>query len=138
MAKRDVKVGVHEGGGPPPGYRWSVHILDVAHAEAIDLLDEDQYQHAAQQVKELAREDDPSHSVTQSVDSIEAFLELRDKGGILGNINLRIFFHLDAERSVLLVLGVINKKNDGPTPKGDKVRMRNRLRRHLRGEYGGP
>lgn len=86
MAKRHVKVGVREGGGPPPGYRWTVHILNVAFVEAMDLLDADQYQHAAQQVRELAREDDPSHSVTQSVDSIEAFFELRDKGGILGNM----------------------------------------------------
>jgi hypothetical protein len=135
MAKKDLKVGVHEGGGPPPGYRWSVQVLNVAFGEAMSFLDADQYQHASQQVKELAREADPSHSVTQSVDRVEDFYELRDKGGILGNINLRIFFHLNVDQSVMVILGAINKKNDGPTPQGVKVTVRNRLRRYLRGEY---
>jgi hypothetical protein len=138
MAKKDVKVGVREGGGPPPGYCWAVHVLDTAFDEAMGFLTEGQYQHAAQLVKELAREADPSHSVGLSVDAIEDFHELRDKGGILGSINLRVFFHLDARRSVLLVLGAINKKNDGATPQWAKLRMRNRLRRYLRGEYRGP
>jgi hypothetical protein len=138
MAKKDVKVGVHEGGGPPPGYRWSVHVLQAAFVEANKFLCQDQYQHVAQQIKELAREDDPSHSLTQSIDAIEDFFELKDKWGILRNINLRVFFHLDSDRSILLVLGAINKKNDGPTPRGDKIRMRNRLRRYKRGEFQGP
>jgi hypothetical protein len=137
MAKKDLKVGVNEGGGPPPGYRWSVHIIQAAFVEANKFLSEDQYQHAAHQIKELASEDDPSHSISQSIDAIETFFELRDKGGILGNINLRIFFHLDRDRSILLVLGAINKKNDGPTPIGDKIRMRNRLKRYKRGEFQG-
>jgi hypothetical protein len=138
MAKRDVKVGVNEGGGPPPGYRWSVHLLDVAFDEAMSFLDADQYQHAAQLVKELAREQDPSHSAGQSVDAVGDFLELRDKGGILRNINLRVFFHLDADRSVLVVLGAIHKKNDGPTPPWVKTRINNRLRRYRRGDLTGP
>ena len=138
MAKKDLRTGVHEGGGPPPGYRWSVLVLEDAFEEAMAFLDEDQYQHAAQQVKELAREEDPSHSVTQSIDAIEDFHELRDKGGILGNINLRVFFYLDSDRSLIVVFGATNKKNDGPTPRRVKLRMRSRLRRYLRGEYRGP
>lgn len=138
MAKRDIKIGVHLGAGPPPGYLWSVHILDVARGEAREFLNEDQYQHASQLVRELAREADPSHSVTQKVDPIEEYFELSDKGGILARINLRVFFHLDPGRSVLLVLGAVNKKNDGPTRMADRIRMRNRLRRYLRREYDGP
>lgn len=138
MAKRDLRVGVHGGGGPPPGYRWSVHVLGAAFDEVKGFLDEDQYQHAAWQVKELAREADPSHSIAQSIDRVEDFHEFRDKGGILGNVNLRIFFPLDTTRSVILVLGAVNKKNDGPTPQWVKVRMRNRLRKYRRGEYEGP
>ncbi len=138
MAKRDIKVGIHEGSGQPP-YRWSVHVLEVAFKEAHGFLDEDQYQHASEQIKELAREPDPSHSLTQSVDAIEDFFELRDKGGILGKINLRVFFCLNPEHSVLLVLGAINRKqNDGPTPQVDKIRMRNRRREiSRRGEFEG-
>ena len=134
MAKHDITVGVHQGGGPPPHYRWSVHILEIAFREAVGFLKDYQYEH----VSELIRELDPSHSQTQSVDAIEDFFELRDKGGVLGNVNLRVFFYLDKDRSVILILGAISKKNDGPTPLGDKVRVRNRLRKYLRGDFERP
>ncbi|HQU44117.1 MAG TPA: hypothetical protein PK867_14955 [Pirellulales bacterium] len=135
MPKKEVKVGVRRGQGPPPGYRWGVLLLDRAFREAIAFLSEGQYQHLAMQVKELAREDDPTHSVTSDVRPVENFYEIRDKGGILGNLNVRIFFTLDKTESALVILGVIKKQNDGPTPAGDKVRMRRRMRKYLNGEY---
>jgi len=61
---------------------------------------------------------------------------LRDKGGILGNINLRIFFHVDRVARAVVILGVIKKQNDGPTPFGDKIRMRYRQRKYREGAYG--
>lgn len=45
----DVKVGVRQGGGPPPGYRWTVLIPDLAYTEAMKFLSDDQYQHLAMQ-----------------------------------------------------------------------------------------
>jgi hypothetical protein len=136
MMGKQVKVGVHEGGGPPPGYQWTVLILSVAHEEARGFLSEDQYRHAAMQVKELATEADPTHPLTASVDAIEDFHELRDKGGILVGINLRVFFLLDKEKSALVVIGAIKKQNDGPTPKGDRLRMARRKRKYFNGDYG--
>src|SRR5947209_3401899 len=115
--KKDVKVGVERGGGPPPGYLWDVLILNVAYDEAMKFLSEDQYQHLAMQFKQLAREADPTHSVTASVDAIEDFHELRDKGGILGGMNVRVFFYLHKVKSALVVLGAIKKQNAGPTPR---------------------
>src|SRR5215469_490289 len=113
--KRPVKVGVLRGGGPPPGYQWNVHILDLAFDETMGFCNGDQYQHLAMQMKELAREEDPTHSQTLSVDAIEDFHELRDKGGILGGMNVRVFFFLDKKIQALVVLGAIKKQNDGPT-----------------------
>src|SRR5438105_3166685 len=110
---REIKVGVQRGGGPPPGYRWNVHILDVAHTEATKFLNEDQYRHVAMQLKELARETDPTHSVTASVDAVEDFHELRDKGGVLGGMDVRVFFYLDKTGSAIVVLGAIKKHYDG-------------------------
>lgn len=138
MANNDVKVGVRRGRGPAPGYRWDVLILDIAYAEARKFLNDDQYQHVAMQVKELAREVDPTHSATASIDAVEDFHELRDKGGILGGLNVRVFFFLDKARHALVVLGAIKKPNDGPTPKPDKIRMARRKRRYLNGDFNGP
>lgn len=133
-----VKVGVEKGGGPPPGYVWNVWILDLAFEEAMSYLTQDQYQHVAMQFKELAREIDPSHPATASVDAVEDFFELRDKGGVLGNMNVRVFFCLDKDRAAIVVLGTIKKQNNGPTPLGDKLRMARRRRKYFNGEYGRP
>jgi hypothetical protein len=134
----ELKVGVQKGGGPPPGYFWTVLVADVAYAEATKFLNQDQYLHMAMQVKELARESDPTHSQTASVDAVEDFFELRDKGGILGGMNVRVFFLLDKANGALVVLGAIKKQNDGPTPKADKMRMARRRRKYLNGDYDGP
>lgn len=132
--KRLIKVGVHQGDGPPPGYFCSVLILDFAFEEAMGLLNEDQYQHIAMQVKELATQQDPTHSQTVDVRPIEDFYEIRDKGGILGKLNVRVFFDWDKERRALVILGIIHKQNDGSTPPGDRLRMRHRRNRYRRGE----
>src|SRR5262245_30271387 len=87
-----LKIGVHQGDGPPPGYAWNVLIIDFAFDEAMKFLDEAQYAHLAEQFRELAGQADPTRSLTVSVDAIEDFHELRDKGGVLGKINVRVFY----------------------------------------------
>jgi len=130
-SRKPVKVGVHEGGGPPPGYRWGVDVLDQSHSEAMAFLDEAQYSHIAAQVRELAMEDEPTLSQTVDVRPIDTFFELRDKGGILKKINVRVFFCLCRTPRKLVVLGAINKKNDGKTPDYIRVLMRYRMRKYM-------
>lgn len=132
-SRKAVKVGVNIGGGLPPGYLWQVLIIDTAYDEAMSFLNADQYEHLARQFRELAAERDPSHSKTVDVRPIvnEGFFELRDKGGILNRINVRVFFFLDDKPPSIVVLGTIKKENDGPTPVGDKVTMRRRKRLYL-------
>ena len=138
--EKKLEVGVRIGGGSPPGYLWNVVILKVARKESLKFLDETQYQHVSEQVKEMAREADPSHSQTQSVDDLGDFMELRDKGGPLGKINVRVFFFLDKEKTPgsIVILGAIKKENDGPTPGAVKVCMRRRKRLYLSGVLGEP
>src|SRR5690606_14708833 len=95
VGKQPIKVGVRQGDGPPPGYQWNVAVLDFAYNEVMGFVTKAEYQHLAMQVKELARQDDPSHPVTVSVDKIDDYYELREKGGILGKKNVRIFFGID-------------------------------------------
>lgn len=128
---KKVKVGVRAGGGPPPGYSWTVRILDAAWREARDLLNDDQYEHIAGQFRELARQDDPTRSQMVDVRPIEDFYELRDKGGILGKLNARVFFFVHKPARSIVVLTAFGKQNDGPTPSGDKIRGRVRKRRYL-------
>jgi hypothetical protein len=134
---KDVKVGVHEGAGPAPTYQWTVKILDIAYNEAREFLNEGEYQHMAMQVKSLATETNPSHSRLCSVDAVEDFHELRERGGPLGGKNVRVFFGLVSESGLkdIVILGAIIKQNNGPTPQGDKVRMRRRWRKYQAGEF---
>lgn len=129
--RKAVKIGVQEGGGPPPGYRWSVEILDQAYDEAMAFLNADQYDHLARQVRELARQDDPTHSLTIDIRPVEDVHELRDKGGILQRLNVRVFYLVHKPSRTIAILGAIKKENNGPTPVGDKIRMRRRKRVYL-------
>jgi len=132
---KDLKNGVRRGDGEPED-RWNVIILDLAFQDGMRFLSEAQYQHVAEQVRELAREIDPTHPITQRVAAIEDFFELKEKGGPLGKINVRVFFVVDKPRVAIVILGAIFKQNDGPTPFGDKKRMQRRKRKYLGGEYG--
>jgi hypothetical protein len=138
MARKQLKVGVWEGGGPPPGYKYTVLYPDIAFDEAMKILTPDQYSHEAELFKDLAEHDDPTHSTTQRVEAVDEFWELKDKGGILGKINLRCFFYVDKTNSVLLVLGAIKKGNEDQPPKSVRIRMRRRLRKYLNGEWQLP
>ncbi len=97
----------------------------------MSILNKDQYNHMAEQVRELARQDDPSHSVTIDVRPIEEFFEIRDKGGILHNINVRVFYFIYKKKRNIVILGTIKKENNGPTPVGDRITMRRRMRLYL-------
>lgn len=136
MKKRQLKVGVRQGAGSPPGYEWSVGILDIAFEEAMNVLGPSGYGHFALQVKELAFQEDPKHSDTIDVRPVEDVMEIRDHGGVLGNVNVRVFYGVDNGRRNLIVLSVIKKQNNGPTPLGDKVTIRRRWRKYLNGEFG--
>lgn len=134
MAKKPVKRGVERGTGVPP-FAWSIRILDRAFDEAMQFLDRRQYRHLAQQFQELARQADPTHSDTISLDDIEDFHELRDWGGMLHPRNVRIYFGVEKSRREIIVLGAMDKKNDGATPLGVKSRMRRRWRRYRAGDF---
>jgi len=115
---------------------WNVDVLDCAHQEAIAFLSEEQHACLRELVKELARWPEPSNQPLIDVRRVADVFEIRDKGGLLGKINVRIFFCIDHDTRTIAVLSVINKKNDGPTPKVDKIRATSRRRRYLE-QYSG-
>ncbi|MFW6125410.1 MAG: hypothetical protein ACOC46_04610, partial [Pirellulales bacterium] len=66
------------------------------------------------------------------------FYELQDEGGILGKLNVRVFFGIDDHRRSIVVLGAIKKESDGATPRGTVVTMNRRWRNYVEGHYGYP
>ena len=116
--------------GPPQSAPlvWSVGYLDVANKDAGRILNEDQHAHMRQQVRDLATHRNPRISETQNVAPIDRFYELRDKGGVLGKISVRVFFAVFDEEKLIVVLGCHKKENEGQTPRHIVVKMRNRMR----------
>lgn len=108
--------------------KWELGYLEAAEREARKFLTEEQYAHAIQLFDDLAYESNPSKSQTQNVSKIYEFYELCDKGGILGNINLRVYFTIFKERKLILVLATYKKEIDGQVPQHIVIRVRNRLR----------
>ena len=108
--------------------KWRLAYIDVAERDARKFLDDDQYAHAVQLFDDLAHEDNPRLSETQDVKPIDGFFELRDKGGILRKINLRVYFAVLDDRHLILVLGADKKEDDGQTSSHIKTRIRNRMR----------
>ena len=107
---------------------WELGYLEVAETEGRKILNEEQYAHVVQLFEDLAYERDPTNSETQDVRKIDEFFELRDKGGILGNINLRIYFTLFTERKMIFILKAYKKEDDDQAPQYIVIGVRNRLR----------
>jgi hypothetical protein len=128
--RKQLKTGVRKGGGRPPGYEWSVKFFDELRQET-KFLNDAQKEYAIEQMRELARAKSPSLSPVLDVRPIEQYHELRDKGGVLGKINLRIYFYIDKGQRTIVVLGADKKEQDGQTSQAIKIRMRHRLRRYL-------
>ncbi len=82
-------------------------------------------------MRELARQDDPTHSETIDIRPVGDLFEIRDKGGILQRINARVFYLVSRANRTIVILGAFHKQNDGPTPPGDLSRMKRRMKRYL-------
>lgn len=134
--RQRIKTGARVGGGPQPGYKWNVEYLTIAADEA-SFLTETQYEHVVDQIRELARADDPSHPSTVTVSPVDDFLELKEKGGPLGKINLRVFFIVDKRegKKKIVLLGALKKENDGQIPKAKRRTISRRKRKYLKGDY---
>jgi hypothetical protein len=134
-----VKVLAWLGQGPPPGYRFTVLSPQIVRSEG-RFLSAGQYDHGKEILRDIACHADPTHSETQSVFlvELEQYHCVQDKGGILGKINLHIFFYVDKEHGAILILGIHNKNYDGPIRKAVRIRMRRRLRLYKNGGWRMP
>lgn len=111
-----------EQGGWRPGY------LELAAKEARGFLTDVQYEYAVEQCVALCEEDDPSHPQLADVDAVYDFFELRLKGGVLGRINLRVYFYLVMDLRLVVVLGAWKKESENQIPVRIVKRIQSRMR----------
>ena len=96
--------------------KWVVVALDVAKAEGRKILSRAQYEHIKEVLKRLVDFGDKDELSDLSIEPIGSFWELREKGGILGRINLRVYFGTLPEDWELVVAKTYKKEDDGKTP----------------------
>jgi len=110
----------------PPVYAVEgIVVLRLAVEEAKRFLTPVQYEHAVDLVKRTRDFNNPTDFCDLDIRSVQNIHEIRDKGGVLGRINLRIFFAYRKRR--IIVLGAIKKEDEGKTPEHIIIRMQNRL-----------
>ena len=106
------------GGGPTPGFRCNVEYYAPSRKKILSFLDYQQYAHIVGLVRELARQEDPTHTSTVDVRPVEDFHEIRDKVGVLGRINVRVFFFFYKPTRTIVVIGAIKEGEQRPYPDG--------------------
>lgn len=113
--KRRTDVG-HEASNASGKHEWVVVALNVAKAEGRKILSKPQYEHIKEILERLVDFGDKEELSDLSIEPIGSFWELREKGGILGRINLRIYFGTLPEDWELVIAKTYKKEDDGKTP----------------------
>jgi hypothetical protein len=114
VKKPRMKTGqVSDGGGRKA---WLVVALDVAKAEGRKILNETQYEHITDVLRRLVDFGDKDELSDLSIEPIGSFWELKEKGGILGRINLRVYFGTLPDDMELVIAKTYKKEDDGKTP----------------------
>jgi mRNA-degrading endonuclease RelE of RelBE toxin-antitoxin system len=115
--------------------QWELGYLEKAATEARKFLSEEQIAHVVELFDQLAYEPDPARSERVDVRKIEDFYEVRDKGGVLGKINVRVYFTVLGKHRVILALHVYKKEDEGKPPRHVMTTVRRRLRKVMQ-QYG--
>ena len=111
---------------------WPVKYWPCVHGES-KFLNAQQYWHVADQISEMAREVEPCRCSTVDIAKIGDFWELKDKGGPLGKINLRVFFFVNTDLHEIVILGVHKKEDENQLRTSVITRISRRLRLYLQG-----
>lgn len=105
---------------------WRMGRLDVTKSEGM-FLSEVQHDYLVEQFHDMGTFKNPLECPTVVLERVEDFHALKDKGGVLGKLNVRVYFMIDTKRKAIVVLSVYKKEDEGDLPKWLMKRLRNRL-----------
>jgi len=111
----------------------TVVVLGVAAKEGRADLTPGQYVHMSDLIRQLVFFGSRAYEIELRIEKFGDFWELKDKGGVLGKKNMRVYFAFNPETNEVVVLKTYKKEDDGSPPPSLKVGLRNRYREYLRG-----
>lgn len=113
-----------------PPKLWALKYWPSVTSET-DILNHSQYWHVADLLDQLSCAREPSKCETLSISPFDRFWSLEDKGGVLGKINLRVFFYVNSTKQEIVVLGVHKKEDESQLRKSIVIRILRRLDLYL-------
>ena len=113
--------------------KWVVVILNVAKKEGHKILSKFQYDHIVEILKRLVDFGNQEELGDLDIEPIDSFYELKEKGGILGRINLRLYFGTRKEKQELVVAKAYKKEDDSQTPRHVILLVEDRLEEYAQG-----
>ncbi len=100
-----------------PMPKKTVRVIGYAQKEGRTILKNDgKYQHIVDIEKRLVDFGNLEETCDLDIRSFHEFFELRERGGLLGNINLRVFFAHLPERNEIVILKTYKKERNDQTP----------------------
>jgi hypothetical protein len=120
---------------PATAVKWQqVFVPRIVRLEAREFLSMGQYVHVQDFVRQLVGFGTQEYDRTICVKQLGDFWELKEKGGLLGRINVRIYFAYVKHHNRIVLLCAYKKEDDGAAPPHIIIRLRNRLRMYLNGD----
>jgi hypothetical protein len=118
-----------------PRQSWQTVIVpEVVRREAREFLSIGQYVHVTDFVKQLVGFGTQRYDKTMKIAPIEGFWELKEKGGLLGRINVRVYFAFLKDVNQIAILHAYKTEDDSQVHPSVLSLVRHRLRRFLNGE----
>ncbi len=111
-----------------------VFVPRIVRLEARSFLTLAQYVHVTDFVKQLSGFGSRRYDPTLRIEPIGDYWELKEKGGVLGKINVRIYFAHVAAHNRVVLLSAYKKEVDGAAPPHILLRLKHRLRSYHNGE----
>lgn len=113
----------------------TVVVLNIAAKEGGDELTPGQYLHVKDLVKQLVGFGRQEYESQLRIEKFGDFWELKEKGGVLGKKNIRVYFKDNIAENEIVVLSTYKKEDDGQAPDHIRIRLKNRWNRYLKGDF---
>lgn len=118
--------------------RWQqVVVIPPVVKEGHDELTPGQYLHVKDQVKQLVGFGARRFDSELRIEPFEEFWELKDKGGVLGSKNIRVYFAFEQKVNDIVVLKLDKKEQQNMARPALKYILKNRLRLYRDGHFRG-
>jgi hypothetical protein len=113
----------------------TVVVVGIAAKEGSGELSDGQYLHVKDLLKQLVGFGRREFESQLRIEKFGEFWELKEKGGVLGKKDIRVYFKEHVEKNEIVILSTYKKEDDGQVPGYIRIRLKSRWRMYLKGDF---